>query len=64
MQMHTPLCVLHFLWSSNKLVLHIPVQVLLAGMHTFDAIETVSILIIPAVGEITVINLFSMSAKC
>lgn len=41
-----------------------PVQVLLAGKHIYDDIETVSISIIPPAGEIIVINLFGMSAKC
>lgn len=64
MQIHTLLCVLHYLWSSNKLALHIPVRVLLAGMHIYDDIETVYISIIPAAGENLVINLLGMFAKC
>lgn len=64
MRIHPPLCVLHFLWSSNKLAFHIPVAVLLAGMHIYDDIETVCISIIPAAGEIIIINLFGMSARC
>ena len=64
MQIHTPLCARHYLWSCNKLALYIPVQVSLAGMHIYDDIETVYVSIIPDAGEIIVINLFGLSAKC
>lgn len=64
MQIHTLLCVHHYLWSSNKLALHIRVQMSLAGMHIYDDIETVYMSIIPAEGQIIVINFSVMSVKC